>query len=164
MDSRLQKYIDTIPAVRDAAQLKETFWLNDRLVSKEEQNVTLVNPDQIRDASDRLVRFAPYLKRVFPELEAVNGIIESELREIPEMKHYLNRTYQAGVEGRLMLKMDSHLPISGSVKARGGIYEVLKHAEDLALEAGKHGESRRCLCRGIDGRLQHPGAYKLHQY
>ena len=136
MDSRLQKYIDTIPAVRDAAQLKETFWLNDRMVSREEQNVTLVNPDQIRDASDRLVRFAPYLKRVFPELEAVNGIIESELREIPEMKHYLNRTYQAGVEGRLMLKMDSHLPISGSVKARGGIYEVLKHAEDLALEAG----------------------------
>ena len=136
MDSRLQKYIDTIPAVRDAAQLKETFWLNDRLVPREEQNVTLVNPDQIRDASDRLVRFAPYLKRVFPELEAVNGIIESELREIPEMKDYLNRTYQAGVEGRLMLKMDSHLPISGSVKARGGIYEVLKHAEDLALEAG----------------------------
>lgn len=136
MTDTLKKYIDTIPAVADAAVLKETFWLNDRKLPEEQQNITEVHPEQIKDASDRLFRFASYLKKVFPELEETNGIIESELREISAMKAFLNETYGAGIEGKLMLKMDSDLPVSGSVKARGGIYEVLKHAEDLALEAG----------------------------
>ena len=137
MTAELQKFVDTIPAIADAATLKETFWLNDRKLSACEQNIHEVCPDQIRDASERLLRFASYLKRVFPELEGTGGIIESELRSIPHMKDFLNREFGAEIEGRLMLKMDSDLPVSGSVKARGGIYEVLKHAEDLAVGAGK---------------------------
>ena len=136
MNNELKKYIETVPAVADAAALKETFWINEKKRQEKDWNITEVSPDQIQDASDRLKRFAPYLKTVFPELEKTDGIIESELREISHMKEFLNEGYNAGIEGRLMLKMDSDLPVSGSVKARGGIYEVLKHAEVLALEAG----------------------------
>lgn len=141
MNTQLQAFMDTIPAVADAAALKETFWLNDKKLPESRQHITEVSPSQIRDASARLTRFAPYLKRVFPELEATNGIIESELRAIPAMREFLNERYDAGIQGRLMLKMDCDLPVSGSVKARGGIYEVLKHAEGLALEAGLLKES-----------------------
>lgn len=136
MNAQLQTFCDTIPAVADAAALKETFWLNDKKLPEAQQNITEVSPAQIQDASQRLKRFAPYLKKVFPELEATDGIIESELRGIPAMARFLNEHYDAGIQGRLMLKMDCDLPVSGSVKARGGIYEVLKHAEDLALESG----------------------------
>lgn len=136
MDEKIRGYMEQIPAVKDAAAGVETFWLNDRKCPESMQGEKAVTKEQIEDAKKRLERFAPYLAKVFPETAKTHGIIESELREIGAMKHELNEKWQAQIEGRLFLKMDSHLPISGSVKARGGIYEVLKHAEDLALEAG----------------------------
>ena len=76
-------------------------------------------------ADERLKRFAPLIARLFPETEPAGGIIESPLTEIPGMREAL------GVSGRLFIKRDSELPIAGSVKARGGIYEVLLHTEEL---------------------------------
>lgn len=136
MNEKIRVYMEQIPEVKDAAACVETFWLNDRKCPESMQGDKAVSKEQIEDAKKRLERFAPYLAKVFPETAKTNGIIESELREIGAMKHELNEKWKAQIEGRLFLKMDSHLPISGSVKARGGIYEVLKHAEDLALEAG----------------------------
>ena len=39
--------------------------------------------EEIADASLRLRRFAPLIRRLFPETEAAGGMIESPLPEIP---------------------------------------------------------------------------------
>lgn len=136
MNDRIKQYINTIPAVADAAAGKETFWLNNGKKPESEQKQQVVGASQIEDAVERLRRFAPYLATVFPETAERNGIIESELKEIEGMKQWLADTYGEQTAGRLFLKMDSHLPVAGSIKARGGIYEVLVYAEKLAVEAG----------------------------
>ncbi|MGW9018544.1 D-serine ammonia-lyase, partial [Priestia megaterium] len=92
--------------------------------------------EDVRDAEERLKRFAPYIATVFPETKESNGIIESPLIRIPNMKKQLEQEYKQTIQEQLLLKCDSHLPISGSIKARGGIYEVLKYAEKLAFEHG----------------------------
>lgn len=74
--------------------------------------------------------------RHFLKHKKTKGIIESDIVAIPTMQNALQQRYGVAITGRLLLKKDSHLPISGSIKARGGIYEVLTHAEKLALQAG----------------------------
>lgn len=125
------------PLVEDLIALKETTWLNPRTTTLAEglPYVGLTKAD-VDDAHARLERFAPYLAKAFPETAAAGGIIESELVAIPAMKTRLEQEYGVTIPGTLLLKKDSHLPISGSIKARGGIYEVLAHAEKLALASG----------------------------
>lgn len=96
----------------------------------------VVSDEDIADAAARLQHFAPFFERVFPETRATAGLIESPLRPIPAMQRALGQAGGNEVRGRLFLKMDSHLAVAGSVKARGGIYEVLKFAEGIALDAG----------------------------
>ena len=122
------------PLVERIAAAEEVVWLNTGLGREASQTLT---KRDIREASARLMRFAPLIMRLFPETEGQGGVIESELTEIPRMKDLLSERWHIELGGgRLFLKRDSDLPIAGSVKARGGIYEVLKHTEDLALENG----------------------------
>ncbi|TMX66143.1 D-serine ammonia-lyase [Vibrio rotiferianus] len=130
------------PLVERLIGLEEVVWFNPNITTLEEGLPYVgLGAANIKDASERLKRFAPYLMKAFPETAASNGIIESNVVEIDKMKSCLEAQYGTQILGRLMLKKDSHLPISGSIKARGGIYEVLTHAEKLAIEAGLLSES-----------------------
>lgn len=134
------RLIESDPAIRRVAAGEPTVWINPDYLPVEVTDglCQLVVPDSaIDDAEARLARFASFIRRRFPETEPTNGLIESPLADIPRMQQALEKEYGCTIPGRLMLKMDSHLAIAGSVKARGGIYEVLKHAEDLAIAAGK---------------------------
>ncbi|PLO35063.1 D-serine ammonia-lyase, partial [Klebsiella pneumoniae] len=127
----------TFPLVQDLIALKETTWFNPATTTLAEGLPYVgLTADDVQDAHARLQRFAPYLAAAFPETAASGGIIESEVVAIPAMKRSLEQKFGQPISGELLLKKDSHLPISGSIKARGGIYEVLTHAEKLALEAG----------------------------
>ena len=120
-----------------AAAEEEQVWINDKLwPAKEALAAVSLGIDDIEDARRRLERFAPFIMHCFPETAPQNGLIESPLVEISNMQKVLTEKHGMEMAGKLYLKQDSHLAIAGSVKARGGIYEVLKHAEELALENG----------------------------
>jgi D-serine dehydratase len=132
---KLQNLMAKIPLIDELISTKEVFWTNPNYETFETGmgNAPFSKKD-LDDAEDRLKRFAPYIEKVFPETKDRNGIIESSIVKIPMMKQRLEQLYQKELPGELLLKCDSHLPISGSIKARGGIYEVLKHAEYIAFQ------------------------------
>lgn len=135
------KEIETLkeeyPLLNKLIATEEVFWVNPNMEKYETAiKDSPLSEENVKDAEERLKRFASYIAKVFPEMKETKGIIESPLLKIPSMKQALEKNYEQPILGELLLKCDSHLPISGSIKARGGIYEVLKHAEQLALQHG----------------------------
>jgi D-serine dehydratase len=109
----------------------------------------------IEEAAARLARFAPLVARLFPETAKDGGMIESDIIYVPKLRDYLSRRFSADIRGDLWVKADHALPVAGSVKARGGVYEVLAFAERLAVREGLFTNSDPCL------RLASPEVRKL---
>lgn len=88
----------------------------------------------IQAAADRLAWAGPLWAEVFAdELAASAGRVESPLQPAPALQARLGVPVEAG---RLFIKSDHALPVAGSIKARGGLHEVLEHAEALAVRHG----------------------------
>ena len=137
MNQELLEKCKNADLLKEVAKGKEVVWINENLEKTEDAmakiNITMADID---DAEARLARFAPFLMKKFPETIPTNGLIESPLTYIPNMQKKLEEHYDTKIPGKMFLKQDSHLAIAGSIKARGGIYEILKHTEELALEHG----------------------------
>lgn len=142
---------DTAQVLQDLTNKKETTWINSNLISVEPHS-TINGYGYIytRAAQNRFMRFLPFIAAAFPETAEKKGVIESSLIEIPKMKELLNSRIPCSAQsdggsaetdpspaitGRLFLKDDARLPIAGSVKARGGIHEVLSITERLLQQA-----------------------------
>ncbi len=133
----LETWCASHPLLSELLALRETAWFNPAIAPTATALADVgLTAEDVAATSARLQRFAPYLAKVFPETAAAGGIIESPLVPLPTLGRQLLDEIGVAAGGALWLKADNQLPISGSIKARGGIHEVLKHAEDLALQAG----------------------------
>ena len=139
----LEAWCASHPLIRDLIALRETNWFNPAIAPAATELADVgLGADDVAEVSARLQRFAPYIAKVFPETAAAGGIIESGIVPLPKLQRRIleeaGKTGEVGLNaaGALWLKTDNALPISGSIKARGGIHEVLWHAERLALQAG----------------------------
>lgn len=111
------------------------FWLNEHWRPLHEfQHASPHGLRGVREAQHKLERFAGLLMKVFPELHESQGRIESALHPADVLRDRMLRRGRPA--GRWLIKGDHALPVAGSIKARGGIYEVLVHAEELALRSG----------------------------
>lgn len=132
--NKIDKLIQEVPILKNIMELEPVIWLNPNRKFKAEMPSFPIKKGDMTAAEKLWDRFAPFFVKAFPETAATNGILESPLKEISNMKALLNKS-DFKIEGRFMLKCDNALPIAGSIKARGGFYEVLHYAEQLALQA-----------------------------
>ncbi len=139
----LQKLVDQAPILKQIMALDPVVWLNSNRQKMADLSEMPYNLETLEKAAELWDRFAPFFEKAFPETRSAHGYLESPLRELPQLKKILNTSFSPSIQGQLYLKCDNALPIVGSIKARGGFYEVLHYAEQIALEAGilSEGES-----------------------
>lgn len=120
------------PFLARLADQEPSAWFNPAVTTTAEGlAASELSSSIVDDAAARLDRFAPWIAQAFPETAGAQGVVESPLDAALGMQRELNLA-----AGQLLLKRDDILPVSGSIKARGGVHEVLEYAESLANEAG----------------------------
>ena len=115
--------------MNDILEKKPIFFKNENCRENPNEYLSGLNIgiDDVFDAEKRMVRFAPLVAELFPKTSG--GVIESPFKKLTKFQ----KTMYPNLEGELYAKLDSHLEVAGSIKARGGIYEVMKVTEDLLV-------------------------------
>ncbi len=105
--SDLNKWIVAYPLLGDIISLKPVIWLNANREKIRNIHSLPVTLQDLQDAAELWERFAPYLSKAFPETIKTGGIIESPLKEIPQMQLLLNKQKGISIPGKLLLKCDN---------------------------------------------------------
>ncbi|WP_052249089.1 D-serine ammonia-lyase [Leisingera sp. ANG-Vp] len=116
--------------LRRLQALGSLMWINPGLGPVAAAQVP-VRPEQVAEAEANWRALAPLLQLCFAELEQSGGVIASELIEVADLAAAMGQD-----KGRFFVKGDHALPVAGSVKARGGVYEVFLHGLSLARKLG----------------------------
>lgn len=146
----IDQWIGERQIIQSMIEGEEVFWRNEYQKTFEEGISTCpISLQDVEDAEGRWKRFASYFATCYPETRALGGILESPLHELTAFKESLGKIQGEAFDDAWLLKLDSELPISGSIKARGGIYEVLATAEKIAVKEGllKEGDDYSVLAR-----------------
>lgn len=124
------------PVVARLASGEETSWFRGELEPAAEALRRSSLPDGlVEDARQRFRRFAPWFAQRFEQTRTSDGIIESPLHRAPALQARMEELCRAQLPGKLWVKRDDMLPVSGSIKARGGFHEVLQVVEQIIDEA-----------------------------
>ena len=133
----IEEWATVHPQLRDIMVYKPVFWKNPNKTSVQRHiSHNGFSEEDMQDAEWRWQKFSSLLRILFPETMESNGLIESPLKEITYIKEWMEESCGLKLPGSFYVKCDNELPVAGSIKARGGIYEVLKHAENLAVKNG----------------------------
>ncbi len=112
-----------------------SFWINRKLRPwRDVEEKSPLTHEDWRTARARLVSFRPLYAALFEELREAGGEVVSPLIETDGFAAALGFASEAG--GRVFIKGDHALPVGGSVKTRGALYEVVSLAEKLARRGG----------------------------
>lgn len=131
---KINSLVEQNPILKKIMALEEEIWLNPHQKLMKEMPCFPFDMEDIEGVEALWKRFAPFFIRVFPETIPSKGKLESPLVKIDKMQQLLSE--RGKIPGNLYLKCDNDLPIAGSIKARGGFFEVLHYAEKLAVQAG----------------------------
>lgn len=120
---------------------KPVFWKNqNRPAETRGEHFLDFNRTHFNRARERMKRYMPLLEKLFPEAALSSTGLKSPLIPLPHGENLYPGTPGKTVPETFFAKCDSTLPVSGSIKARGGIYTVFKTAEEIVAAAGKKTE------------------------
>lgn len=138
----LADWIEKFPALQPIIDREPAIWINPGKKNMEEINTLPLGLAAMEGGRDFMNLYAPQIAKLFPATAATGGHIFSPLREIENFRQLRNQENQFSVSGRFFLKCDHALPVAGSIKARGGFFEVLKFAHKLAVQEGLTSEEK----------------------